>query len=66
MLCPTGHAGYMDYDDILQVFGSVDLRKKEGFRDYTILHLFFDSGARASASAAFRKVADGHKKSPGS
>jgi len=43
--------GYMDYDDILQVFGSVDLRKKEGFRDYTILHLLFDSGARASEAA---------------
>ncbi len=43
--------GYMGYDDILQVFGSVDLRKKEGFRDYTILHLLFDSGARASEVA---------------
>lgn len=43
--------GYMDYDDILQVFGSVDLRKKEGFRDYAILHLLFDSGARASEVA---------------
>jgi site-specific recombinase XerD len=43
--------GYMDYDDILRVFASVDLRKKEGFRDYTILHLLFDSGARASEAA---------------
>ena len=43
--------GYMDYDDILQVFGAVDLRKKAGFRDYTILHLLFDSGARASEIA---------------
>ncbi len=43
--------GYMGYDDILRVFASVDLRKKEGFRDYTILHLLFDSGARASEVA---------------
>lgn len=42
---------YMDYDDLLQVFGAVDLKKKEGVRDYTILHLLFDSGARASEVA---------------
>jgi integrase/recombinase XerD len=55
--------GYMDYDDILQVFGSVDLRKKEGFRDYTILHLLFDSGARASEVANLEiHFFDPHKK----
>ena len=35
----------------LKVFKSVDLRKKVGFRDYTILHLLYDSGARASEIA---------------
>jgi len=55
--------GYMDYDDILYVFGSVDLRRKEGFRDYTILHLLFDSGARASETANLEmKFFDPHKK----
>ncbi len=43
--------GYMDYEEIQNVFNSVDLMKKEGFRDYTILHLLFDSGARASEVA---------------
>ena len=43
--------GYMDYDDLLKVFNAVDLKKKEGIRDYTILHLLFDSGARASEVA---------------
>jgi integrase/recombinase XerD len=43
--------GYMDYEDILKVYESVDLKKKDGFRDYTILHLLFDSGARASELA---------------
>ena len=43
--------GYMDYDDLLKVFNSVELKKKEGVRDYTILHLLFDSGARASEVA---------------
>lgn len=43
--------GYMDYDDLLKVFNSVDLKKKDGVRDYTILHLLFDSGARASEVA---------------
>lgn len=55
--------GYMDYDDILQVFASVDLRKKEGFRDYAILHLLFDSGARASEVADLEiDFFDPHKK----
>jgi len=40
--------GFLSQDEILKVFAAVDLRRKEGFRDYTILHLLFDSGARAS------------------
>lgn len=40
--------GYLSHEEILKVLATVDLRKKEGFRDYTILHLLFDSGARAS------------------
>jgi site-specific recombinase XerD len=33
---------------MLRIFESVDLKRKEGFRDYTLLHLLYDSGARAS------------------
>ena len=40
--------GFLYQEEILRVFQSVDLRRKEGFRDYTILHLLYDSGARAS------------------
>ena len=40
--------GFFYHDEILQVFKAVDLRRKEGFRDYALLHLLFDSGARAS------------------
>lgn len=40
--------GFLYHDEILTVFKSVDLRRKEGFRDYVLLHLLFDSGARAS------------------
>ena len=40
--------GFLAQDEILKVLASVDLRRKEGFRDYTILHLLFDAGARAS------------------
>ncbi|HDL19827.1 MAG TPA: integrase [Nitrospirae bacterium] len=43
--------GYMTEDEILKVFQSVDLKRKQGFRDYTILHLLYDSGARASEMA---------------
>lgn len=43
--------GFMYPDETLKVFKSVDLKKKQGFRDYTILHLLYDSGARASEIA---------------
>lgn len=44
--------GFLYPEEILKVFQSVDLKKKEGFRDYTILHLLYDSGARASEIAS--------------
>ena len=40
--------GFLSQEEILKVFDAIDLKKKEGLRDYTILHLLFDSGARAS------------------
>ena len=40
--------GFLYQEEIFKVFQSVDLRKKEGFRDYALLHLLYDSGARAS------------------
>jgi len=40
--------GFLSQDEVLKVFGIINLKRKEGFRDYTILHLLFDSGARAS------------------
>lgn len=43
--------GYLFPDEILSVFEAVDLERKEGFRDYTILHLLSDSGARATEIA---------------
>jgi len=43
--------GYLTQDEMLKLFESVDLKKKEGFRDFCILHLLYDSGARASELA---------------
>jgi len=43
--------GFLYPKEIKKVFNAVDLNKKEGMRDYTILHLLFDSGARASEIA---------------
>jgi integrase/recombinase XerD len=43
--------GFLYPDEILQVFKAVDLRNKEGLRDYALLHLLYDSGARASEIA---------------
>ena len=43
--------GFLYQDEILEVFQSVDLKRKEGFRDYALLHLLYDSGARATEMA---------------
>ena len=40
--------GFLYQEEVLKVFQSIDLKRKEGFRDYTLLHLLYDSGARAS------------------
>lgn len=43
--------GFLYQDEILEVFQAVDLRTKEGFRDYALLHLLYDSAARATEMA---------------
>lgn len=43
--------GFLYQDEILHVFETVDLRGQEGIRDYALLHLLYDSGARASEIA---------------
>lgn len=55
--------GYLSHEEILKVLAEVDLRRNEGFRDYTILHLLFDSGARASEITSLNLDSfDGDKK----
>ncbi|MEA3467065.1 MAG: tyrosine-type recombinase/integrase [Thermodesulfobacteriota bacterium] len=44
--------GFLYQEEILAVLDSVDLNSAQGFRNYTILNLLFDSGARASEVAA--------------
>lgn len=46
--------GFLTHDEVLKVFGSVDLKNKDGFRDYTLMHLLYDSGCRASELAALK------------
>jgi site-specific recombinase XerD len=43
--------GFLYPDEIFKVMQSVDLNQKEGFRDYCLLVLLYDSGARASEIA---------------
>jgi site-specific recombinase XerD len=43
--------GFLYPDEMLKVFQGVVLTKKDGVRDYTILHLLEDSGTRASETA---------------
>ncbi len=40
--------GFLYPQEMLTVFEAVDLKKIDGFRNYAILHLLADSGARAS------------------
>lgn len=44
--------GFLYPEEIVKVFNAVNLKTKEGMRDYTILHLLYDSGARASEIAS--------------
>jgi len=44
--------GFLYQDEILAVLDSVNLFSAHGFRDYTMLNLLFDSGARASEVAS--------------
>lgn len=50
--CQKALVGFLYPEEILKVFQSVDLKTAHGFRDYTLLHLLFDSGARASEIAS--------------
>ncbi len=55
--------GFLYQDEILLVFQAVDLKRKEGFRDYALLHLLYDSGARASEITTLNlDYFDRHKK----
>ena len=40
--------GFLYQEEVLRLFQVVNLKSHEGFRDYALLHLLFDSGARAS------------------
>ncbi len=44
--------GFLHQEEILQIFEKVNLTRKEGMRDYTILNLLLDSGTRASEAAS--------------
>jgi len=46
--------GFLYDDEILKIFGAVDIARKEGFRDYVLLHLLYDSAARASEVAGLQ------------
>lgn len=49
--CQRKLIGFLYPDEIFKVLQSVDLNQKEGFRDYCLLVLLYDSGARASEIA---------------
>lgn len=44
--------GFLYPNEVLNVYEAVDLKTCYGFRDYTILNLIYDSGARASEMAS--------------
>jgi integrase/recombinase XerD len=46
--------GFLYPEEMIKVFASVDLKKDQGLRDYCLLHLLHDSGARASEIATLK------------
>jgi len=46
--------GYLHQEEILSVLSGVNLKKTDGMRDYTILNLLLDSGARAAEIAGLQ------------
>jgi len=52
--CQKPLMGFLGHDEMLKVFAAVELKKRDGFRDYTLLHLLYDTGARASEAAALK------------
>jgi site-specific recombinase XerD len=46
--------GFLTHEEVTMVLDAVDLKKSGGFRDYTIIHLLYDSGARAQETASLR------------
>lgn len=46
--------GFLNHEEMLKVFETVNLKTKDGFRDYTLLNLLYDSGARASEIATLK------------
>ncbi len=50
--CRKRLVGFLSHDDVIKVLSCINLKKQNGLRDYALLHLLYDSGARASEVAA--------------
>ena len=46
--------GFLYPQEIQKIFNEVKLEKKDGFRNYTLLHLLYDTGARATEIATLQ------------
>ncbi len=46
--------GFLYPQEIGKIFNAVKLEKKDGFRNYTLLHLLYDTGARATEIATLQ------------
>lgn len=56
-------AAFLTHEQVTQVLDSIELKKSGAFRDYTIIHLLYDSGARANEAASLLlDYFDPHKK----
>jgi site-specific recombinase XerD len=47
-------SAFLTHEEVMQVLDSIDLKKRGNFRDYTIIHVLYDSGARAEEIACLR------------
>jgi site-specific recombinase XerD len=54
---------FLTHEEVMQVLENINLKKSGAFRDYTIIHLLYDSGTRADETASLLlDYFDPHKK----
>jgi site-specific recombinase XerD len=52
--CQKSLVGFLTHEEVIKVLEAINLQRKDGMRDYTLLQLLYDSGCRASEVAELK------------